>query len=172
MNFRYTIEKYNELSQKLFVLYYPEDVSKPVLGEYFTINSGMTEYDIDQMIINGAPIYKWNIEKNTLVENLIGKKSNLIIQDQIQPAPEAIEHIEAAEEQDDIISEDELIRYRNNLLRVTDKTQLTDYKGSIDRQVWAEYRQSLRDITKTPDWPNPKWPESPDEKLTSVIQIR
>ena len=51
-------------------------------------------------------------------------------------------------------------RIRNNRLSQCDYTQLPDYPG--DKQAWAKYRQSLRDITETFNDPNEVvWAEKP-----------
>lgn len=47
---------------------------------------------------------------------------------------------------------------RNSLLQSSDWTQISDFDLGADRNAWAVYRQSLRDIT---DQPNPfalTWP--------------
>lgn len=49
---------------------------------------------------------------------------------------------------------------RNELLVQTDWTQVLD--SPVDRQDWAIYRQSLRDITSQPGFPTTViWPEKP-----------
>jgi len=49
---------------------------------------------------------------------------------------------------------------RNRLLKDTDWTQVPD--SPVDKAVWATYRQSLRDMTKTTQDPyNPVWPTQP-----------
>ena len=50
---------------------------------------------------------------------------------------------------------------RDNLLRETDYTQLID--SPKNKQVWAAYRQALRDITKQNDPMNVVWPVVPSE---------
>lgn len=50
---------------------------------------------------------------------------------------------------------------RIQLLKACDWTQITDYDLGADRDVWAAYRQELRDLA---DAPNPfaiTWPEPP-----------
>lgn len=54
-----------------------------------------------------------------------------------------------------------LIRYkRDTLLEKCDWTQLPDVP-LLTKEVWAVYRQALRDITLQPDPFNIVWPESP-----------
>lgn len=49
---------------------------------------------------------------------------------------------------------------RNGLLAETDWTQLVD--APVDRAAWAAYRQSLRDVTSQPTFPDSVvWPEEP-----------
>lgn len=53
----------------------------------------------------------------------------------------------------------EIRRERNTLLVSCDWTQLPDAK--VDSAEWAEYRQTLRDITKQDDPFNITWPTAP-----------
>lgn len=49
---------------------------------------------------------------------------------------------------------------RNSLLQASDYTQLAD--SPVDKNVWAVYRQALRDITQQEDWPYiVAWPVPP-----------
>ena len=48
---------------------------------------------------------------------------------------------------------------RNSRLLESDWTQLADSK--VDREIWAVYRQQLRDITNQTDPFNIDWPEKP-----------
>lgn len=51
-------------------------------------------------------------------------------------------------------------RKRNRLLRASDHKVTPDYHS--DKEVWAQYRQQLRDITKLFTDPSQvKWPEPP-----------
>lgn len=68
------------------------------------------------------------------------------------------------------IYEDNLERLKNINLRIqllasSDWTQLPDAQAQWDeedKQLWLEYRQALRDITKQPGWPrNVDWPKRP-----------
>jgi hypothetical protein len=50
--------------------------------------------------------------------------------------------------------------YRNQLLTVSDWTQLPD--APVDREAWAVYRQALRDLPNHVNWPNisaDDWPQ-------------
>lgn len=50
---------------------------------------------------------------------------------------------------------------RNNRLAKSDWTQIPD--ATVDKAVWATYRQSLRDITVQDGFPHTiTWPEEPD----------
>jgi hypothetical protein len=52
---------------------------------------------------------------------------------------------------------------RNEMLQETDQTQLPDRPIDEDlRLAYADYRQSLRDITLQPDPFNIEWPERPE----------
>ncbi len=58
------------------------------------------------------------------------------------------------------VSRDDVIGVRNHLLDKSDWTQMPDAKA--DRLAWAKYRQSLRDITAQPGFPeNVIWPKEP-----------
>lgn len=58
------------------------------------------------------------------------------------------------------MDEQEARSHRNDLLRYTDWTQLAD--SQVDKQLWSEYRQKLRDITDQPTFPSQiDWPEIP-----------
>lgn len=50
---------------------------------------------------------------------------------------------------------------RNALLSASDYTQLPD--ATVDKAVWAAYRQALRDLMATVDPFNPIWPVPPTE---------
>lgn len=49
---------------------------------------------------------------------------------------------------------------RNKRLADCDWTQLPD--APVDASIWAEYRQSLRDVTEQDDPFNIAWPEAPE----------
>ena len=51
---------------------------------------------------------------------------------------------------------------RNQLLADSDWTQFNDSPLTGDvKTSWATYRQTLRDITSTDDWPNVSFPATP-----------
>ena len=51
---------------------------------------------------------------------------------------------------------------RNQLLSDSDWTQFNDSPLTGDvKTSWATYRQTLRDITSTDDWPNVSFPDTP-----------
>lgn len=52
---------------------------------------------------------------------------------------------------------------RNDLLSMSDWTQLDD--ASVDKAVWATYRQTLRDLPQHADWPNVSMPSAPNANL-------
>lgn len=56
---------------------------------------------------------------------------------------------------------DEVRAMRDFELSRTDWTQVPD--APVDREVWAAYRQALRDITEQPDFPHQvTWPTPPN----------
>jgi hypothetical protein len=51
---------------------------------------------------------------------------------------------------------------RNRLLAETDWTQSKDIPEEVS-SLWVDYRQALRDITQSPDFPeNVQWPTKPE----------
>lgn len=58
---------------------------------------------------------------------------------------------------------DSALAKRNKLLVDSDWTQLPDVPLTDDQKLaWQNYRQSLRDMTDQPEWPNdPVWPVPP-----------
>jgi len=59
-------------------------------------------------------------------------------------------------------TEDTKLEYQNyikSLLSLSDWTQLDD--SPADKEVWAIYRQQLRDLNHHPDWPNVELPDTP-----------
>jgi hypothetical protein len=51
---------------------------------------------------------------------------------------------------------------RDNLLKKSDWTQLSDVALTAEKKTeWATYRQELRDITNSPDFPNVVFPTQP-----------
>ena len=65
------------------------------------------------------------------------------------------------EEQDAVVA-DANRETRNQLLTDSDWTQFNDSPLTGDvKTSWATYRQTLRDITSTDDWPNVSFPATP-----------
>ena len=62
-----------------------------------------------------------------------------------------------------IFNVSEVFNKRHYLLQESDWTQLPDVPlTDVQRKLWAEYRQQLRDITKQPLTPDMKWPIKPN----------
>lgn len=52
---------------------------------------------------------------------------------------------------------------RDNALRATDWTQMADAPlGPAQRSSWALYRQALRDMPSSPQFPDVPWPVPPE----------
>lgn len=50
---------------------------------------------------------------------------------------------------------------RDRLLAASDWTQISD--APVNKAMWAEYRQALRDITRQPGFPDAiTWPSKPE----------
>ena len=61
-----------------------------------------------------------------------------------------------------VITWEQIRSKRNNLLALSDYTQMADWPG--DKVSWATYRQSLRDIPKSyPNAADVVWPTAPGE---------
>jgi hypothetical protein len=75
-----------------------------------------------------------------------------------EPAPASPGQIAASARQD-----------RNTRLSACDWTQLADAPVTeATRAAFAAYRQALRDISDTPNWPEaPQWPAKPYQETTS-----
>ena len=57
-------------------------------------------------------------------------------------------------------SAEQLRTHRNELLAASDWTQVAD--APVDKAAWATYRQALRDITLSADFPwDAVWPDAP-----------
>jgi len=57
-------------------------------------------------------------------------------------------------------SAEQLREHRNKLLADSDWTQIAD--SPVDKAVWATYRQALRDLPSSPDFPwDTVWPTHP-----------
>lgn len=64
--------------------------------------------------------------------------------------------------------------YRNALLKESDWTQLSDNALSeTQKEKWAQYRQSLRDISLQGNFPDVEWPvlSYDDEKVQNAESI-
>lgn len=62
----------------------------------------------------------------------------------------------------EIAKQDAKIR-RNELLRLTDWTQVGDAKiTGTEKAAWQVYRQALRDLTNASGWPIVNWPTAPN----------
>jgi hypothetical protein len=82
----------------------------------------------------------------------------------MRPATEAELAQMAIDEQDYQTNElPKLVRtQRDNLLKQSDWTQLSDVELTAEKKSeWATYRQELRDITNSPEFPNVVFPTQP-----------
>lgn len=73
MNFSYTIEGFIKTEGLLVVKYIPEDTSKETITRHIPINDTMTQQEIDQRIINRAPIENWARNFSPEIFDLVGK---------------------------------------------------------------------------------------------------
>ena len=68
---------------------------------------------------------------------------------------------------DDVVigfSIDDIRRFRDEILKSTDKYIVADYPHPTEeaKQAWLDYRQALRDLpANTTDPENPVWPTAP-----------
>jgi hypothetical protein len=78
-------------------------------------------------------------------KELVLSGSNLVLQDRVV-----------------IITWEQIRSKRNNLLSLSDYTQMADWPG--DKEAWATYRQALRDLTQTyTNAADVVWPSKPGE---------
>ena len=170
--FQYKIESFNQGDSRIFVLYFPENTNLPVIGEYFYVNENMTQEDINTMIVNSVPVYKWiRFEENEItknnVQNFISSEKSEIktytIEENTEPPEKTPEEI-AQELSDGRENKARDIRIqRNTILLLTDHTQIEDYLKD-DKQDWKTYRQELRNITDQETFPDSvEWPTPPLE---------
>lgn len=73
MKFTYTIEGFNPIEGVFTVRYSPEDTTKESIVRIVPITSdNLTQQEIDQQIINRAPIEKWNMNFPSFLQELVG----------------------------------------------------------------------------------------------------
>ena len=102
---------------------------------------------LESVIDQYAPINYW-IDKDKPVQNIDPETSYGVRDYSNEPTEDAI------------INEIRLMR--NQLLLLSDYTQLSDAPASIDKEAWQAYRQALREITLQPNFPNDiVWPNPP-----------
>jgi hypothetical protein len=78
-------------------------------------------------------------------KELVLSESNLVLQDRVV-----------------VITWEQIRSKRNNLLALSDYTQMADWPG--DKEAWATYRQALRDLTQTyTNAADVVWPSKPGE---------
>jgi hypothetical protein len=72
-------------------------------------------------------------------------------------------------ESDTLVAANEVRAKRNQLLLETDWTQVADVQ--VDKQIWAEYRQALRDITTQAGFPfDVIWPSQHKSVQPEIVQ--
>ena len=151
MNFTYKIENYISTEKRLFVVYQPDDNSLLPYGGWVYLDDDMTEAQVKDRIIASVPVYKWEIIPDPIVESLVGSEDNFTyIAPVITPQP--------------IAEADRVRSYRNDKLTRSDWTQIEDSPiTSEQKQLWATYRQALRDVPEQSGFPeNIVWPTSPN----------
>ena len=119
----------------------PSDEAMADFGVMRVFFSPQPETNADQVLVEGTPVFSEADQRWTQVWTVRDKTTKEI-------------ETEAAIKSAEIRSE------RNRLLAESDWTQLAD--SSADKDVWAVYRQFLRDITTQEGFPwEVIWPEKP-----------
>lgn len=126
---------------------------------------------------NGVGFYPINLEERPTVDESSEKsefyyevdENNNLVLGLWRVIPLTAEELaqKQAEEQKRIESQWSSVRgQRNELLRLTDWTQLPDCPlNESDKGLWQNYRQALRDVPNQPDPFAIVWPESPDSNI-------
>jgi hypothetical protein len=73
MEFTYKIDGFNKADNALLVLYTPLDSDKLPIYQTVYVTENMTQEEIIQLIINRAPIQKWNRQSPENIDQLIGQ---------------------------------------------------------------------------------------------------
>jgi len=101
---------------------------------------------IEDVIFDVAPSHTWVDCPDNIVSHRYTYENN---QFNLIPEPPSVP-----------LTAEEIREIRNNLLLRSDWTQLPD--SQVDKQSWASYRQSLRNITNQSGFPeNVTWPTRP-----------
>jgi hypothetical protein len=145
---KYTIIKFDEKTHIINVHFHEFDSTREIL---LPIESEkyITGVDLDNYIMSFSPIkpfkYIGQIKNVEEIKNLVNKKS--------------------ADRYKNSENRNKALTLRNNLLFSSDWTQLPDAQEQLDdedKQMWKEYRQALRDLTKQRGWPEVvDWPKRP-----------
>lgn len=72
MQFTYKIENYYPYENRVFVVYTPSDTSYESLGAWVYVSATMTEQEIIDAVIAGAPNDKWMMAKSSVIGNMLG----------------------------------------------------------------------------------------------------
>jgi len=139
----------DQLRKKHWNVSFPDRITTDILNDY--------GYD---SIMNGPQAKvsgPYEISVRDGIEQIKGKWFTKFVVGPIFNTPE--EEIEYKNNIDNTAA-DNIRRTRNNSLTERDWTQIPDC--TVDKTIWAEYRQQLRDISNQEGFPhNVEWPEEP-----------
>ena len=142
----------DQLRKKYWNVSFPERITNDILNDY--------GYD---PILNGPEAsvsgpYETSVREG--IEEIDGQWFTKFVVGPIFNNPK--EEIEYKDSIDNTKSE-QVRSARNNLLKASDWTQIPDC--TVDKTIWAKYRQELRDVTTQDGFPHEVvWPEEPVHK--------
>lgn len=142
----------DQLRKKYWNVSFPERITNDILNDY--------GYD---PILNGPEAsvsgpYETSVREG--IEEIDGQWFTKFVVGPIFNNPK--EEIEYKDSIDNTKSEQVRLA-RNNLLKASDWTQIPDC--TVDKTIWAKYRQELRDVTTQDGFPHEVvWPEEPVHK--------
>lgn len=117
----------------------------PTTKGFYDTNFGYPSLPQDIIEITGEQHAEFLNGMNMQNKELVLSGSNLVLQDRVV-----------------VITWEQIRSRRNNLLSLSDYTQMADWPG--DKVAWATYRQTLRDLPQTyTNADDVIWPTAPGE---------
>lgn len=107
--------------------------------------------DIANILFKMCPGQEWTLNSNNY-EDLVW------LSETKKPTLKEIKNFE--KEAELLVALENLRAKRNQLLAESDWTQVND--SPVDKEAWADYRQSLRDLPESTDPLDPVWPVLPE----------
>ena len=142
----------DQLRKKYWNVSFPERITNDILNDY--------GYD---PILNGPQVsvsgpYETSVRKG--IEEINGQWFTKFV---VGPIFNTLEEEIEYKNKIDNTAAKSIRSTRNNLLKESDWTQIPDC--TVDKTIWAKYRQELRDVTTQDGFPHEVvWPEEPVHK--------